>query len=200
MSARWRTIPEMFFAQAKAHPSRPALKAKHRGLYREISWEELVTQVEETALGLIDVGIQPGDRVAILSESRPEWAIADLAILSVGGVTVPIYATLAPSEVGYILRDAGAQLVFVSSPELMAKFLPFKNELGLKTILFDAPYRVAGPRIWWLGELVGLGQTSGPEMKEALSRRLSAIREDTLASIIYTSGTTGPPKGVMLTH
>ena len=190
----------MFAAQAGRLGKRPAFKAKKAGLYQEISWSDAQEQVEEITLGLIDLGIQPGDRAAILSENRPEWAVADLSILSAGGVTVPIYATLTPQEIEHILRDSGAKLLFVSTPELMSKVVHLQKELDLKVVLFDAPYRVSGPRVWWFGELLGLGKTASPEQRRALAQRTEQGKPEDLASIIYTSGTTGAPKGVMLTH
>ena len=196
----WTTIPQMFRAQVSTYGPRTVMKMKKAGLYRDITWYELEKAVEEAALGLIDLGVQIGDRVAILSENRPEWAIADLAILSVGAATVPIYTTLTPQEIEHILRDSGARLLFASNPELMGKIVHLQKELDLKIILFDAPYRVSGPRVWWLGELLGLGITAHPAQKAALPERRQKIQANDLASIIYTSGTTGLPKGVMLTH
>ena len=196
----WGNIPQMVFAQAARYGDRTVLRAKRSGLYQQISWRELTGQIERVALGLIDLGVAAGDRVAILSENRPEWAVADLAILSVAAATVPIYTTLTAEEIEYILRNAGVQVLFASNPELMAKLLSVQEKLNLKVILFDAPYRVTGPRVWWLGELIGLGQTAGPQARETLSQSLGKISPESLASIIYTSGTTGPPKGVMLTH
>jgi len=194
------TIPQMFRERARRYDGKAALMVKRAGAYQDISWAELARQVEEVALGLLDLGVQPGERVAILSENRPEWAIADLAILSAGAVTVPIYTTLAPQEIEFILQNSGARLLFTSNPDLMGKVVHLQKELELKVVLFDAPYRVAGPRVWWLGELLGLGGTANPAQKGELNQRLERLRPDDLASIIYTSGTTGLPKGVMLTH
>ena len=199
-SSGWGTIPQMLHAQAQRYGDRTALKVKRNGAYRDISWNELQKQVKGISLGLIDLGVQPGDRVAILSENRPEWAFADLAILSVGAATVPVYTTLTCEEIEYILKNADVRLLFVSNPELMAKILPLQLRMNLKVILFDVPYRVAGPRVWWLGELFGLGETTGPKLQEELQERSSKTKPEDLASIIYTSGTTGFPKGVMLTH
>lgn len=196
----WPTLPQMFRAQARKYGGRAVLKVRRAGAYRDISWAELAAQVEETALGLLDFGVEPGDRVAILSENRPEWVAADLAVLSLGAVTVPIYPTLTPEEVEQILLHSGARVVFASNPELLSKFVHCQEALHLRGVLFDAPYRVAGPRVWWLGELRGLGRTAGPELRTLLEQRLQRMRPDDLASIIYTSGTTGIPKGVMLTH
>jgi len=200
MNPTWKTIPEMLRTQALKFDQRRVLMEKQAGAYRPISWKELLTQVQNTALGLLDLGVAQGDRVAILAENRPEWVYADLAILSVGGVTVPIYTSLTSDEIEYILKNAGARVIFISDPHLMTKVLSFMDALDLKVILLDAPYRVSGPRVWWLGELLGVGKTSGPESQEILSQRLKQIQSSDLASIIYTSGTTGPPKGVMLTH
>ena len=190
----------MFAAQAEHLGPRPLFKAKQEGEYRSISWEEALRQSEEAALGLIDLGIQPGDRVAILSENRPEWAIADLSILSAGAITVPIYATLAAGEIEYILKNCGARLLFASSPDLMGKVVHLQKELDLKIVLFDAPYRVSGPRVWWFGELLGLGGTATAEHRRELAQRIEQAKPEEAASIIYTSGTTGSPKGVILTH
>ncbi len=196
----WATIPQMIFTQAGKYGKKPALRTKQMGRYREISWSELASQTESMALGLLDLGIQPGDRVAILSESRPEWAIADLGILSAGAVTVPIYTSLTTDEIRYILKDAGVHAVFVSTTDLMAKVLSLQEELDLKLILFESPYRISGPRVWWFGELLGVGHTTGPQMRETLPEFLKNASAEDTASIIYTSGTTGQPKGVMLTH
>jgi long-chain acyl-CoA synthetase len=194
------TISQMFQAQASRYGSRAVLKAKQEGLYQDLSWSELQKQIEEAALGLMDLGIQPGDRVAILSENRPEWAVADLATLSVGAITVPVYATLTAEEVEYILRNSGARLLFAANPELMGKVLPLQKETGLKVVLFDAPYRVSGPRVWWFGELLGLGSTAATEQRRLLEQQIEQGKPEDPASIIYTSGTTGNPKGVVLTH
>ncbi len=201
MSDVWATIPQMVFAQAKAYGNRPVLQVKRGGIsYRDITWSEFASQVEAIALALIDLGVEPGDRVAILAENRPEWATADLSILAAQAVTVPIYTTLVAEEVHYILKNSGAKFIFVSSPEMMTNVLSADKAQELKIILFDAPYRVSGPRLWWLGELMGLGRTAGLQTKEELAKRLAQAKSEELASIIYTSGTTGPPKGVMLTH
>ncbi len=194
------TLPRMFAAQAERLGSRPLFKAKRDGEYRPISWQEAHRQVEEAALGLMDLGIRPGDRVAILSENRPEWAIADLAILSTGAITVPVYTTLAAGEIETILRHSGARLLFASNPDGMGKVVHLQKEMDLKVVLFDAPYRVSGPRVWWFGEVLGLGNTAPAEHRRELAQRIAEAKPEEPASIIYTSGTTGSPKGVVLTH
>lgn len=190
----------MFLAQAARLGERAVFHAKKEGEYQPVSWKQARVEIEETALGLLDLGIQPGDRVAIFSENRPEWAIADLGILSAGGVTVPIYATLTGKETEYILRNSGARVLFTSNTEMMGKVVHLQKELDLKIVLFDAPYRVSGPRVWWFGELLGLGNTATAQQREGLARQIREGNPEDPASIIYTSGTTGDPKGVVLTH
>ena len=200
MTLHGQTIPQMFLAQAERLGEKTVFQVKKGLAYQPVSWEQAQTEVEEAALGLMDLGIQPGDRVAILSENRPEWAVADLAILSVGAITVPIYATLTTEEVEYLLRHSGARLLFAANPELMGKVLSLQRETGLKVVLFDSPYQVSGPRVWWFGELLGLGATAAQEQRRLLSRQIEQGSPENPASIIYTSGTTGNPKGVVLTH
>lgn len=200
MSLEGGTIPRMAAAQAVRCGEKDALRVRGPQGYEGISWSELMARVEKIALGLLDQGIEAGDRVAILSENRPEWAIADLAALSAGGATVPVYTSLTTPEVEHILKDSGAKFLFVSSVELLGKVLPLIEPLHLKVVLVDAPYRVSGPRIWWWGEMLGLGQTAGPEAKAKLAERIRQGKPEDIASIIYTSGTTGHPKGVLLTH
>ncbi|MDO8730123.1 MAG: long-chain fatty acid--CoA ligase [Candidatus Omnitrophota bacterium] len=195
-----KTLPQMFLAQAARLGERAVFHAKKEGEYQPVSWKQARVEIEETALGLLDLGIQPGDRVAIFSENRPEWAIADLGILSAGGVTVPIYATLTGKETEYILRNSGARVLFTSNTEMMGKVVHLQKELDLKIVLFDAPYRVSGPRVWWFGELLGLGNTATAQQREGLARQIREGNPEDPASIIYTSGTTGDPKGVVLTH
>lgn len=195
-----KTLPQMFLAQAARLGERAVFHVKKEGEYQPVSWEQARVEIEETALGLLDLGVQPGDRVAILSENRPEWAIADLGILSAGAVTVPIYATLTGKEAEVILRNSGARVLFTSNTEMMGKVVHLQKELDLKIVLFDAPYRVSGPRVWWFGELLGLGNTATAQQREGLARQIREGNPEDPASIIYTSGTTGDPKGVVLTH
>ena len=190
----------MVFAQAAQHGHRIVFQVKKEGRYHPITWSELISQVEGIVLGLMESGIEPGDRVAILSENRPEWAYADVASLSIGAATVPIYTTLSPPEIEHILRDSGAKLMFVSTPDLLSKVLSLREFPDLKIVLFDAPYRVTGPKVFWLGELVGFGKAAGESKREAWKARVDGGKSEELATLIYTSGTTGPPKGVMLTH
>ncbi|MEZ4457671.1 MAG: long-chain fatty acid--CoA ligase [Gemmatimonadales bacterium] len=192
------TLTELFFSALDRWGSRPvALRAKRDGVWRPISYQELSRRVEAVANGLRALGIENGDRVAILSENRPEWAIVDYACLTARAVDVPIYPTLTPKQIKYLLEDCGARVVFVSTAAQLAKVAELRGQLpGVKAVVtFDAG--IAGPAEMPLEALEEMGRaTPNPDWK---ARALAAAPDD-LATLIYTSGTTGEPKGVMLTH
>ena len=181
---------------------RAALRWKRHGLYRDLSWSEYREEADRAAAGLVALGVEAGDRVAILSENRVEWPIASLAILAAGAVDVPMHAPLSPAQVAYQLGHSGATGVIVGSSEQAEKVAECAATLpGLRWVAgFDSlPDALAGVRrLSWDG-LMSLGANSTGCRAEAL-RRESALGRDDLATIIYTSGTTGHPKGVMLTH
>jgi long-chain acyl-CoA synthetase len=145
-------------------------------------------------------GIGKGDRVAILSENRPEWTIADFASLLLGAVTVPIYATLTAEQTAYILRDSGARVIFVSSEAQLRKVLSIRSQTALKQLVVMDP--VEGADAVRMAEMESNGRANLQAESEAqrLEATAVAVSPDDLATIIYTSGTTGTPKGVMLTH
>ena len=158
--------------------------------------------MRNVALGLAALGIKPGDRIALLSENRPEWSIADLAILSLGAINVPIYTTQAVDQIRYILTDSGTRAIFVSNKKLFkhAKEALVGLDFLEKIIFFDASAAEGIERSTTLELLEKSGQERSINKPAAFGAYLKAIRSDDLATIIYTSGTTGEPKGVMLTH
>ena len=172
---------------------------KNKGKWDEISWKQLNEMVRNLGLFLISRGIQPGDKVALFSPNRYEWWVADLAIISIGAVNVPIYATNSAEESRYIIENSDARLCFVGTKSHMDKILEVKPKLPAlrEIVLFDdasqLPDGVAS-----LNEAYREGREYAN--KEDFDKRLPPIGIDDLATIIYTSGTTGPPKGVMLTH
>ncbi len=148
-------------------------------------------------MGLASLGLDKGDHVAILSENRPEWAFADMAVLALGGADVPIYPSLPAAQVRYILADSEAKAVFVSNATQAAKVAEVRGELeGLKHVIAFEP--VAGAMS--LDELRTRGREALAQDKDAVRTRAARVSASDLATIIYTSGTTGDPKGVMLTH
>jgi len=164
--------------------------------WTDISSTDLYRDVIGVSRTLREWGIAKGDRVAILSENRPEWTMADFACLLIGAVVVPIYATLTDEQTAYILRDAGVRAVFVSSQKQLQKILDKKDSTSVeRVIVMDDVGSDAGFPMSQLRE-------GGPAQRDASfdEAALSAARPEDLATIIYTSGTTGTPKGVMLTH
>jgi long-chain acyl-CoA synthetase len=172
---------------------------KNKGKWEEISWKQLNEMVRNLGLFLINRGIQPGDKVALFSPNRYEWWVADLAIISVGAVNVPIYATNSAEESRYIIENSDARLCFVGTKEHMAKILEIKPKLPTlqEIVLFDDAAQLPDGVVS-LSDAYREGQKYAN--KDDFDKRLPPIGFDDLATIIYTSGTTGPPKGVMLTH
>jgi long-chain acyl-CoA synthetase len=201
-SARASSVPELCLNAALKHGKEDALNHKSADEWINISAGEFVDRVRHVALGLAELGVKPGDRVALLSENRPEWSIADLAILSLGAINVPIYTTQAVDQIRYILSDAGARAIFVSNHKLFKHAAPALEGLDFleKIIFFDAGVDKKVERSTTLDSLEQAGRQRAQNKPAAFDAYLGAIRPDDLATIIYTSGTTGEPKGVMLTH
>ncbi len=191
------TLPDLFYRSVDHFRKPEHLRYKRDGAWRGTSSEEFRTAVEETALGLAGLGIGKGDSVAILSENRPEWAFADFATLALGAADVPIYPSLTPTQVRYILSDSRAKAVFVSTPAQAAKVAEAKGELpGLGHVIGIEP----APGTLPLAELRARGRAALASEPDAVRKRAAGVVPSDLATIIYTSGTTGDPKGVMLSH
>ena len=187
------TLISMFEDAVQQYGNKPALAHKPRGgTYQDISYTEFGASVDAFSKGLNALGVQKGDRVAILSENRPEWAISDFGILKIGAVNVPMFSTLTAAQVGYILKDSGAKIICVSTEKQLEKCLAIRDEVPTleQIIIFDA---VEGEMPEGVVQWTSVCEMAGEEVD-------SDLHEDDVATIIYTSGTTGNPKGVMLTH
>jgi long-chain acyl-CoA synthetase len=196
------SLPGLCLKAVLKHGKQDALNHKLGDVWINITAEIFVDRVRNVALGLADLGIKPGDRIALLSENRPEWSIADLAILSLGAINVPIYTTQAVDQIRYILADSGTRAIFVSNRKLFnhaAKALEGLDFLE-RVIFFDEQAIPEVERSTTLEALEKVGQRRAQDTPAVLDAYLKAIKPDDLATIIYTSGTTGEPKGVMLTH
>jgi long-chain acyl-CoA synthetase len=200
-----RTIADLPF-HVMGRFQKPLMVGRCRGSQIEaISSREVFERVRDLALGLRSLGVEHGHRVAIVSESRPEWVLCDLAVLALGAVLVPIYPTLSAAQARYILQDCGATVVIVSTREQMDKIQEVRPQLpGLQAIvLIDAATVPQAETVIGLDELARRGHSrmtsawgAGRDFRDATRQ----IAPTDLATIIYTSGTTGEPKGVMLTH
>lgn len=184
--------------------SRVALRHVQHGLFCDLSWESYRRQIDDAAAGLISLGLQLGDRVAILSENRYEWLIADHAILSCGAADVPLHAPLAAAQVEYQVGHSESRGIVVSGQTQVDKVFAVLDSLPMLEFLvsFDpiiAPQSCRLKLLTWEG-LKHRGWKMGAAGREEIDRREAATSGNALATIIYTSGTTGNPKGVMLTH
>ena len=194
------TLNQLFFAAIEKYRRPDTLQVKRDGRYHPISAETLLDRVRRTSLGLEELGVRANDRVAILSENRPEWAVVDYATLALGAADVPIYPNLPADQVGYILRDSGACVAFVSNPDQASKVIASRASCpALRHLISFGPPTNGVDRSLDMIETAGAAADTDGRRNEFRDRALR-VRPDDLATIIYTSGTTGDPKGVMLTH
>lgn len=194
-------MPGLCLGATLRHGKTDALNHRTDGKWIPISASAFVERVKNVALGLAQLGIRPGDRIALLSENRPEWSIADLAILSLGAINVPIYTTQAVDQIEFILADSGTKAIFISNRKLFRHARPaLANRQVEQMIFFDSDVAQDLERAMSLEQLENEGARQARHRPDAFDAYLRAVRPDDLATIIYTSGTTGEPKGVMLTH
>jgi len=195
------SVPGLCLAAVTRHAKADALNYRTDGKWFNISAETFVQRVKSCALGLAALGIRPGDRIALLSENRPEWSIVDLAILSLGAINVPIYTTQAIEQIDYILSDSGAKAIFISNRRLYKHAQPALAKRAMDHLIFFEPgVAETVERGISLDEMEQRGREHAEQRPDAYDAYVQSVRPEDLATIIYTSGTTGEPKGVMLTH
>ncbi|HJS43504.1 MAG TPA: long-chain fatty acid--CoA ligase [Gemmatimonadales bacterium] len=198
------TLTQLFFTTVDRHAGLPAaFRSKVGGAWVAMTHREALDRVQAISLGLRELGVAPGNTVAIISENRPEWALADYACLATRAADVPIYPTLTAKQTEYILKDSESVAVFCSTAAQLEKVLQVKGSLPhlRHVIVFDAGAAAlrSPPAAMSLAELEGRGRGAAGRYPDWRHEALSAQPDD-LATLIYTSGTTGDPKGVMLTH
>jgi long-chain acyl-CoA synthetase len=193
------TIADLISRSASEHPDHIAVRYKQDGTWRDVSYKQVADIVEEIGLGLIDLGIEAGERVCILANTRPEWSYADMAITSVGAVVVPIYQTNSPEECLWVISDSGARAIFCEDDAQLAKIAEIRDQVpDLRTIIVMNPPTSKPPiAAITLEEVRERGRRG--ESAELQARR-EAVRPEDPFTFIYTSGTTGPPKGCVLSH
>ncbi|RMG91211.1 MAG: long-chain fatty acid--CoA ligase [Zetaproteobacteria bacterium] len=191
-----RNLPEALFVQAGQHPYHAAQLRRKKGAYVPITYMELATRVRRLASHLLQQGIEPGDRIGILMENRPEWAVVDFATLSIGAVTVPLYCTYRPQDIAFVLNDAGVRYVFSSGGNLLRHLLEASKLCQKIERIYVVDEDVEHAGVIPAQPLIYEGNID----EEGIERRLQQLDRQTLATLVYTSGTTAKPKGVMLSH
>ncbi|MBE3124071.1 MAG: long-chain fatty acid--CoA ligase [Acidobacteria bacterium] len=193
------TLNRLFLQACRTHRKPDRMMVKKDGAWKSISTAEFEIAVRRLSLGFQTLGLKPGDRVALLSENRPEWVMADFATLTAGGVTVPIYTSLLPDQIRYIVDDAGATIVVCSDRDLLRKVEAVRSALpSVEHVVLlegEAPEGTLA-----LADVLDRGKRLEETSPGLFERSAEAVRPEDLASIIYTSGTTGVSKGVMLSH
>ena len=192
-----RTLADMVGLASQRYGDAPALRHKSDGQWVDVSYRRLAETAREVALGLADLGVESGDRVAILSHTRPEWTYANLGILAVGAASVAVYQTNSAEEVHYVLEHSESRAVFVEDAEQLAKVRAVEARLPhLEWIIVMAPDAEVG-HATTLAQLRERGRDRDPV---EFDERAGAVTPEDPDLFIYTSGTTGPPKGCVLTH
>ena len=196
----YNNIVQMFFEKSKEMKDKPYLWKKNNNEFESLSWKNVELLVKYIARSLIGLGVLKGDRVVILSENRPEWQIADLAIMSIGAITVPVYTTSTTSDYSHVINHSGARCMIISSHELCLKALPaLESSSDCKNIIkinddnhsYDNPINI----LQW-SDLIKNQENQNYNFDD----EIKSIKRIDTACIIYTSGTGGNPKGVMLSH
>ena len=197
VSANVTSLPALL--QKRRDDPTPAHRVKRYGLWATVTWVEHVARVNALARKLIDLGTQPGERVAILCENRPEWLVSDLAIQSAGGVSVGIYTTSSAKQVKYVLEHSGAVGLVLENAEQIEKWLEIRESLpNVRWVIAIEPEGFDEVLAW--DEVLAEAEGLYARDPDPVSARTDALTPDDTALLMYTSGTTGHPKGVMLSH
>ncbi len=202
------TIADLIPSAAARHGERVAVRYKRDGDWHDLSYAQLAEIVDEVGLGLLDLGVQAGERVCILSNTRPDWSYADMGATSAGAIVVPIYQTNSPEECLWVISDSGASAIFVEDEQQLAKIVEIREQIPniRSVIMFDPPAQAStngsGAQALPLDAITleQLRERGRGRPVEELEARRAGVRPDDPFTFIYTSGTTGPPKGCVLSH
>lgn len=198
------TVPKLLLTRSRSHPDRIVFRHKYLGIWAPIRWREYRERTEAMALGLRVLGVQPGDRVAIHSENRPEWVYADVGTEALGAIVVGVYPTNPPAELRYLLQDSGTKVIVAEDQEQVDKALAVIDDCPAleKVVVIDPKglRHYTHPALVTYEEVERLGREEAAANPADFERLVAATTPDAPAVIVYTSGTTGPPKGAVLSH
>lgn len=189
--------------QAKKYGPRLAVEKRLNGKWQGISWQEYYDQAREVGLGLYSLGMRKGDKVALLSQNRLEWVTADLGIIGIGAVTIPIYVTLPAHEVGYVISNSESKVYIAENKVALQKGLDVLDvcpQMEKIVVIDPTDCDMSSDILISFEELRKLGREKAEKEPELFEKLTDAVERDDLATFVYTSGTTGPPKGAMITH
>ncbi len=194
------TIIDRFWERVENHPDKVALRKKDPGNWQDITWRDYGSLVKRAAKGYLAQGFGHSDKMSLLSLNRPEWHVADIACLTIGGATAPIYVTNSPEQVAYVAGHSESRLACVENSDQLEKILKMRAELPSleKVVVFEGYDGSAdGDFVMTWDELLASGESIDDETFE---QAVAKVKPEDLGTFVYTSGTTGPPKAVMLTH
>jgi long-chain acyl-CoA synthetase len=198
-----KSVPRLFIERVSARPDRVAFRYKDLGLYQEVTWQAFRAEVEALALGLVSLGVEPGDRIAIMGDPCFEYFVADYAALCIGAVSYGIYTTCSVAEVQYQLENGGAKIFIAENQEYVDKVLALQNTEMVKHVVvadMRAMFLYRDPRIASFDGVQERGRKLAEELPALFEQRILAVKPDDVAVFVYTSGTTGAPKAAMITH
>ncbi len=198
----YRSVPDMLRINAREFSSRLALKYRKQGAFVTLTYAAYYERVLMVSRGLGKMGVKPGDRIAVLSENRAGWVIADMGILCTGSVTVPIYPTNTPEQIEYMINHSGAKIVFVSGKFQYGKLLKVRAAIPGVELVVSFERFLGDPAlpVTTFYQLSEIDSPITPEEKKEIEAKIDLIKPEDMLTLIYTSGTTGVPKGVMLSH
>jgi len=197
----YQSVLHILLETIKTYPHKTALMFKENGQYKTLNYTTFGEKIRDLTAGLYAIGLKQGDRIAILSYNRPEWTICDFAIFALRGIVVPLYHTLPPDQIAYILNDAKVKAIFVENEEQLGKIQQIHSNCNSLKYIFTFIQNISNKEeIITFNDLIQLGKKKNQAEPDFFNKQVNAIHPDDICSLVYTSGTTGDPKGVMLHH